>query len=543
MTDRKADHRSRLALAAPENQPESMRRILAIWLRNFSIDLSYKTLKSDDKNILSLYYIEAGRNCLLAVNPQAQSLGLVPGQPLADARSLYPALIARPADPVADRRALETLADWCGRYTPWVGIDPSAGPGEAGLFLDVTGCTHLWGDEARFLDRIEAHFARLGLEIRLGLADSPGSAWAWSRFRPAGSSAILETGMTGGALSPLPIEALRLPAATAGILNRLGLRTIADLVRLPRPALAARFDEELLRRLDQALGNAPEPIAPRRLPAIRAVEQEFAEPLMVPEALGAVLARLLPRLCRQLEADGLGARRLAYTLYRIDGSTASAMIGTSRPVRDPAHLAKLFAPRLETLDPDPGIEALRLEAVEAAAFVSDQAGLMAGVTDPARGRGDLAALIDTLANRLGADRVGYLAPQALHLPERQTRFVSALAAAAPDWSTWPDATAPAPLRLFAAPEGVEIEEAGVAPETPPRAFVWRRRLHRAVRAQGPDRRLGAWWQGEQVGRDYWAIEDESGRRLWLCRDLATGRWAVHGLLAPAPLAPVNLTAP
>jgi hypothetical protein len=57
-------------------------------------------------------------------------------------------------------------------------------------------------------------------------------------------------------------------------------------------------------------------------------------------------------------------------------------------------------------------------------------------------------------------------------------------------------------------------------------------VHRVVAARGPDRRLGAWWQGEHAARDYWAIDDDAGRRLWLCRDLATRRWRVHGVLAP-----------
>ena len=52
-------------------------------------------------------------------------------------------MLTREADPVRDRQALERLADWCGRFTPWVGVDPAVGPGEAGLFLDVTGCAHL----------------------------------------------------------------------------------------------------------------------------------------------------------------------------------------------------------------------------------------------------------------------------------------------------------------------------------------------------------------------------------------------------------------
>jgi protein ImuB len=520
------------------------RRVAAVWMRSFSINISISYLPKLKESPLAIIQHEAGRSWITAADYAAQSLGIAPGQAVADARALYPDLATRETDPAGDRRALERLADWCGRYTPWVGIDACVGPGEAGLFLDLTGCAHLRGGETGLLADLERHFARFGLEARLALAESPGAAWAWARFRPAGAPPILAPGEAGPALRPLPIEALRIPAATAETLRRLGLRRIADLAALPRAALAARFGADLLRRLDQALGRAgnrhagadAEPIAPRRPPACYAVRRDFAEPLMVPEALGAVLARLLPRLCRRLERDGLGARRLVFTLYRIDGTSAAAAIGTSRAARDPAYLAKLFAPKLESLDPDPGIETLVLEAPETAPFVADQNGLMAGpalagsisrTEDTA-----LSGLIDRLANRLGADRVGYLAPEALHLPERQSRFVSALATAAPDWSEWPATAAPLPLRLFPLPEPVEIETPGAAASEPPLSFLWRGRLHRITAGRGPDRRLGAWWQGEHAARDYWAIEDTAGRRLWLCRDLASGRWAVHGVLAP-----------
>ena len=527
-----------------------VRRVAAIWLPRFSVNISVKYLPKLKKVPFVVIRHEGGRSWIIAADGIAQSLGIGPGQAVADARALYPDLLTREADPAGDRRALEKLADWCGRYTPWVGVDACVGPGEAGLFLDVTGCAHLRGGETVLLTDLERHFARFGLDSLLSLAESPGAAWAWARFRPASAPPILAPGEAGLALRPLPIEALRIPAATVETLRRLGLKRIADLAALPRAALAARFGAELLRRLDQALGRAgapdAEPIAPRRPPTFYAVRRDFAEPLMVPEALPAVLARLLPRLCRMLERDGRGARRLVFSLYRIDGSSAAATIGTSRATRDPAHLARLFAPKLESLDPDPGIEALALEAPETAPFVADQAGLMEAARpiaatsmrrseDAPLSNRPLADLIDRLANRLGADRVGYLAPQTLHLPERQSRFVSALAAGAPDtsrdWSAWPVTAAALPLRLFSHPEPVEVELPSASGDAPPLSFLWRGRRHRVVAARGPDRRLGAWWRGESTSRDYWAIEDSAGRRLWLCRDLATKRWAVHGVLA------------
>jgi protein ImuB len=509
------------------------RRVVSLWLPSFDINISLKYLLKQKEHPLALIQHDAGRSWIVAADPAAQALGIAPGQAVADARARYPQLLTREADPAQDRQALERLADWCGRFTPWVGVDAAIGPGEAGLFLDVTGCAHLRGGEAGLLADLGQHLARFGLHARLGLAEATGAAWAWSRFRPARAPAILAPGEAAAALGPLPVEGLRIPAATAATLRRLGLRRIADVAALPRAALAARFGADLLRQLDRVFGRAEEPIAPRRPPTSYSVRRDFAEPLMVPEALPAVLARLLPRLCRLLERDGRGARRLVFTLYRIDGSSASAAIGTSRAARDPAHLAKLFKPRLETLDPDPGVETLALEAHETAPFVADQSTLADGEThaEPSA----LTEIVDRLVNRLGAGRVGFLAPQTLHLPERQARFVAASAEAPTDvsaWSTWPATAAALPLRLFPIPEPVEIETPGERADAPPAAFLWRGRLHRLTAARGPDRRLGAWWQGEHAARDYWAIEEADGRRLWLCRDLATDRWRVHGVLAP-----------
>ena len=56
-----------------------------------------------------------------AANALAESAGIQPGMTLADARALEPAIRPADADFPADARALDGLADWCGRYTPWVG--------------------------------------------------------------------------------------------------------------------------------------------------------------------------------------------------------------------------------------------------------------------------------------------------------------------------------------------------------------------------------------------------------------------------------------
>src|SRR5436309_2055772 len=77
----------------------------------------------------------AGRQLLAAVNPAAASAGLAPGMKLADALSFLPGLATAAAEPAADAAALNHLAEWCGRYSPWTAPD-----GVDGVKIEITGC-------------------------------------------------------------------------------------------------------------------------------------------------------------------------------------------------------------------------------------------------------------------------------------------------------------------------------------------------------------------------------------------------------------------
>src|SRR3546814_8504468 len=112
------------------------------------------------------------------------------------------------------------------------------------------------------------------------------------------------------------------------------------------------------------------------------------------EDIDAALRRLLDRLCRRSAEEALGVRRLARTLYRADGVTAHAAIGTSRPVRNPGHLARLFEEHLPRLDPGFGVETAILDALSTEPLAASQLALS---RESGRPHGDavaLGALID-----------------------------------------------------------------------------------------------------------------------------------------------------
>jgi protein ImuB len=500
----------------------------------------------------------------------AGAAGILPGMAIADVRALLPDLIVRPADPAGDEVALARLADWCGRYTPWIAVDGAnerangdvandaiSGIGE-GIWLDITGCAHLAGGENALLEDLSHRVARFGFDVQAGLADTPGAAWAAARFIAASDRpAILAPGSQRSALEKLPVAALRLDGAMVAELDRLGLRRIGDLYPMPRAALVRRFGTAVGQRLDQAIGRLEEPISPRRPAPRHIVRFSFAEPVVDEASILAALTRLAPALCRGLEAEGLGARRLTIALYRVDGTVRELTVGTARPGREPAALLRLFAPQLETVDAGFGIETVTLaasvaEPLSALQMVIGRTALLAPAVAPSE-MSDVASpatpetaplatsapvstaaldhLFDSLGNRLGFDALNRLAPRDSHAPERaQQRVPVERAAAMPSW--WRER--PRPLRLLAEPVPLPVtEDAGGAPF----ALRDRQRLRRIAVAEGPERIEPEWWrppaEGDRPARDYWRVEDEEGGRFWLYRERSGSepRWFLHGLFA------------
>jgi len=463
---------------------------------------------------------------LKAVNAAAQAEGLWPGKTLADARAVVPQLRVAEHDAAVDARALLALCDGCERWSPAVAPDPPDG-----LFVDVTGGAAPWGGETAWLDDLLARLAQAGAPARAAIADTAGAAWALARFGPCERTRVAPGGQEV-ALAPLPAAALRLDAEVATSLPRLGLTTVGQVADLPRTEFAGRFGAQALLRLDQALGRADEALAFRRPPTPWWERRAFFDPLSALADLERAVGDLLEALCARLAAEAKGARRFEAVFHRADGERFPIRVGAGRPARDPARLLKLFAPKLEFVDPGFGIDAVTLSADRVAPLAALQVRLTDREAETAEA---LAALIDQLGNRLGPDRVWRAAPFESHAPERAV--ARRPAGDAPAETAW-DPERPRPLRLLRPPE--PIEALAPVPDDPPAMFTWRGRRRRVRRAEGPERIAEEWWRDPRVRpdrrriRDYYAVEDADGERFWLFRaGLYEGpdppRWFLHGL--------------
>ncbi|EJL23528.1 nucleotidyltransferase/DNA polymerase involved in DNA repair [Novosphingobium sp. AP12] len=464
------------------------------------------------------------RDVVTATCPAALELGLRPGMAAAHARALVSDLDVHDADRAADAAWLERLSLHAVRH--WTPTASTCDPD--GLWLDVTGTTHLFGGEARFCRRVLRFLQRLGFTASIAIAGTPGAAHALARF---GGHAVtlLPPRAEALAIADLPLAALRIPADTLATASRFGLERIADLYAMPRGPLAKRLGLKTVERLDQARGLVAEPIVPVVPFEAPRAERRLLEPIVTAEAINQVIVDLLADLVHDLQGRRLGLRTAVLTCQRVDGLAQRMAVGTARATRDARHLARMFAMRVERIDPGLGIEKMQLAAprVEDLQPVAIASGLLDIAHAP-----DIAPLVDQLAGRAGDAALFRVSAVESDVPERAVRRTAPLATTS-GWPAWRR-----PVRLLQRPESLTSVVA-LLPDHAPRRFSWRGTAYRVTAGEGPERVHGEWWSSASemwAVRDYFMVETAGGERFWLFRrgdgiDAPTGdlSWYLHGV--------------
>ncbi len=456
------------------------KRAMFVWLPNFAMRLArLKRPRLANRNEpLALLEKHGNIRRIAALDEPAIRAGLYLQQPLADALAVCPKLVSSDAEPEAVQEALTALAIWAQRYSPATAPAPPCG-----LWLDITGCAHLWGGEDGLAEDLLARLGSRGIPARAAIAPTFGAAYALAHHAkhyliapphpaplPLGEGTMLQraqpnslshphpladadtpewqarqgelarerVGVRGNIfplLAPLPVERLRIGAETATVLRKLGLFTIGDVQKLPRAGLARRFPD-LLPQLDKALGRAPEAIEFLRPPSPWIERLRFAEPISAPEDLERVTRLLLDMLCARLQAERQGGQRFEVSFFRCDGSVQTQAVSTALPVRDPARVFRLFREKLGLIDPGFGIDVAALAAPHVEPLEAQQANILRKVKNTACAE-DLAILIDALENRPGEGRVYRLAARESYIPERAVQQTAPF-----EPSSWPVSTRP-----------------------------------------------------------------------------------------------------
>ncbi len=484
-----------------------------------------------------------GRVDVVDGSPAAMKAGVGPGMSLAEGRAICPGLLVLERQAEKDRLALEALGRWMTRFTPFVATGWPVEKGDKGtlhrpmpLLLNVAGCERFFGSMEIIVREVRAALKRFGLPARVAVAPTPGAAWAlaWSGKR---SGRIVGADELAEAVAGLPVEALRLCGEIVASLRNLGLRTIGQVMALPRETLPSRFGEALLRRLDEVLGARADLLLPLgyEVPVEARLEMDGAVESL--EVLWLVLQELVGRVVTDLERRCEGARRLELICKSDPADGLPPVVRTvalSRPSRDGRRLIELLRCATEKLDCGKGFVDVRLKVPLHERMTAEQMCLLE--SEVQADQNGFEQLMDRLTVRLGAENVVCPVAVASYIPERAWRgagfhernegvgqggFATAIARPTVLLKT------PAEVRVVAEPSDDR--------EGRPAQMTYMGRVHRLAHVLGPERLAGEWWRGHGKVRDYYDALDETGRRFWLFRvvtqqeESVSVRWFLHGM--------------
>ncbi|HEV7984677.1 MAG TPA: DNA polymerase Y family protein [Steroidobacteraceae bacterium] len=416
-------------------------------------------------------------------------------------------------DLLVQRAALERLAAWAYQWSSLISYAPS----EPLLWLELGASCALFDGHAALLAKIEAELVQLGYSHVCALAPSPTAAALLTRA--TGARHALTQAQLRAQLEPLPLQLLDLPAPILTALRASGLRRIGEVLELPAAAIARRFEPETLLYLQRLCGKVSDPRPAWCLPPTYRSRCEFGLEVRTSTALLFPLRRLLLEFQGYLRARDCSVQRftLEFEHYRHPGSRVS--IGLSAAGRDAAQFLTLVRERLHSLALPAPVRALRLEALEFTSPTIVQTDLFGNDAQPLQ---QLQRLLDRLRARLGEDSVQALELAADYRPERGWRFL------APERSLAGGANG-------AGSSGADSSGAGSHSDAPPRP-CWL--LLEPVRIEaptqllrGPERLESGWWDGEDVGRDYYLARTGEGSQIWVFHDRRAGHWYLQGLWA------------
>lgn len=457
---------------------------------------------------------------VLAADARAQAAGVQPGLGRATAAALAPQVLQCPRDPLRETGFVHGLALALSVLTPHVVVEP------AGVLLEVRGSLRLFGGVRKLWAEARRIAQSCGATPTLGLAPTAQAAQLLAACQAPRRRALAQaTSQRLLARLALPdaLAVLHQPARVVDLLQAIGSRTLADVRALPRSGLQRRGAAGLLRTLDHAFGDAPDPRRWFEPPAQFCAEQELMHRADDASRLAHAAERLVHMLAGWLSRQWLAAHRLRLLLRhepsRRGVPDAELLIELGAPSRDAGHLMLLLRERLQRLTLAAPVYGLRLVLDEAQPCPGHEGSLLADDRQQAQ---NVHALVDRLSARLGRERVQRLALYPDHRPERAQVAYSATQGEAIRWSMAMAMGAP-PRPLWLLPQPVPLAEHQGRPwhGTQPLTL-----LTRAERIES------GWFDGALVCRDYHLAEGPDHRLRWIYRERHPQMaWYLHGLFA------------
>ena len=456
---------------------------------------------------------------IVEANTVARATGVHPPMTEAEGRARCPELTTRALADEVQATACYALLDATLAVSPRVEDD---GPGI--VHLDVSGLDRLIGDVNAVGRRLLREVRAMGFAATVGLGESRATAHIAARL--GRGVTVVAAGRELDVLGRAPIAVLEPDAGMAATFARWGVRTIADLAALPRDGLATRLGPRGLRLHDLASGLDREPFRVYTPPAFYQEAQGVDWEIDRLDALAAVLAPVLERLCARLGAGHLAADVLDVDLRLASGNRHQRRVALAHPLVDPRAMLPLLCLDLEAHPPAAAVTGIAITA-HPVRVRAGQGGLWQPTVPAIR---ELASVLTRLATLVGPAAVGTPRLENSHRPDPVTMRAfdvseRSTSAALAGIAAGPADASPLVLRRLRPPRAVEVE-------CEPHALVavrWNGVRYPVHGCAGPWRRSGDWWDVGGWARDEWDVALADGTLCRLAHDLGTGAWVLDAV--------------
>src|SRR5437763_230849 len=269
------------------------------------------------------------------------------------------------------------------------------------------GVTDPGGARARAIAHVDmdAFYAAIEQRDRSELRGKPVIVGADPRGRGVGSAASYEARAVGGearCLAPLPGERIwGVGRVTAGALRELGLRTIGQLQRGPRPVLARRLGKHGHDLHDLAFGRDDRPVEPFGAPKSVGAEETFGADTTDAELLRTTLRAQAERVAAELREGGFAASRVTLKL-RLQPFETHTRSATGEATQDGL---ELYRRALALLERERVARPVRLIGLSASRLGPGGRGQLDLLDPTALRRERLARVVDRLTERFGEGAV------------------------------------------------------------------------------------------------------------------------------------------
>jgi protein ImuB len=492
-------------ISAPSLETRPAQQKQQLWLAVHLPRLALDCLLPEPSSAPAVVAEGGGRGEVVACNERAREAGIAAGMRLGTALTLAARLVVLEREPRRERADLERLAAWAEALSSVVGIEPPDG-----VLLEVSGSLKLFGSLENIKARVREELVSRRRAFVLSAAPTPTAA-AWLARGSAGD--VSSWSELGGGLGALPLAVTRWPSAVLALLRDLGVRTLGDCARLPREGFARRVGPEYLHELDRAFGRQHDLrasfSAPKSWRAKLELPQESVDGALLLAASEQLIDDLVLELGRSQAA--IGSFELVYE--HLQHAATVERFELLEPTHERERLLLLVGDRLERRVLPVPVNARGLVSGAFVPLTLREPSLFERKPLEARVQG----LLERLRVKFGVAAVHGLQAVAEHRPERAwskrvdlgeersiQRVVAASANSRPLWLL------PEPMPLSSletnerASQGLEL-------------------------CSGPERIESGWWDGQEVGRDYYTARNSQGQTLWVFRDRRTASWFLHGL--------------